>query len=109
MVLADPANGCIEFIKGVRRQRPNLIVGVRCDRNLVDGRTVAFFAQSRLSGADLGLEHGRDSCLVLPQTRLCCGRSAMYSLLERSKPAPSLGGVSGVGALEGWFKTAKHR
>lgn len=33
----------------------------------------------------------------------------MYSLLERSKPAPSLGGVSGVGALEGWFKTAKHR
>lgn len=41
MVLADTANGCIEFIKGVRRLRHHLIVGVRCDRNLVDGRTVA--------------------------------------------------------------------
>ena len=28
----------------------------------------------------------------------------MYSLLERSKPAPSLGGVSGVGKLRGGSK-----
>lgn len=56
MVLADTGFGSIEFIEGVRKLRHHLIVGVRCDRLLCDGRAVSALhkagSQVRLKGLD---------------------------------------------------------
>jgi len=39
-VLADTAFGSVEFLKGIRRLKHHAIVGVACDRNLQDGRSL---------------------------------------------------------------------
>lgn len=97
------------FIKGVRRQRPNLIVGVRCDRNLVDGRTVASLHKAGSQVRILDLSMVVTVAWFYLKRDCAVAEARLYSLLERSKPAPSLGGVSGGTQIEGWFKTAKHR
>jgi hypothetical protein len=38
MILVDTAFGSVEFLHGVRRFKFHVIAGVRCDRQLVDGR-----------------------------------------------------------------------
>lgn len=41
MVLADTAFGSVEFLQGIRKLKYHAVVGVRCDRKLVDGRKVS--------------------------------------------------------------------
>lgn len=38
MILVDTAFGSVEFLHGVRKLKYHAIAGVRCDRQLVDGR-----------------------------------------------------------------------
>jgi hypothetical protein len=48
MVLADTAFGSVEFLQGIRKLRYHGVVGVRCDRKLVDGRKVSSLYFSRV-------------------------------------------------------------
>lgn len=41
LVLVDTAFGSIGFLEGVRKMKYHVIAGVRCDRKLEDGRSVA--------------------------------------------------------------------
>lgn len=41
LVLADAAFGSNEFVAGIRKLKHHALVGVRCDRRLEDGRSVA--------------------------------------------------------------------
>jgi hypothetical protein len=41
MILADTAFGSVEFLHAIRQLKYHAIVGVRCDRLLIDGRSVA--------------------------------------------------------------------
>jgi len=41
MILVDTAFGSVEFLHGVRKLKYHAIAGVRCDRKLQDGRSVA--------------------------------------------------------------------
>jgi hypothetical protein len=41
MVLVDTAFGSVQFLHGVRKRKYNVIAGIACTRNLVDGRCVA--------------------------------------------------------------------
>lgn len=41
LVLADTAFGSIEFLAGVRKLKYHAITGIRCDRKLADGRSMA--------------------------------------------------------------------
>lgn len=41
LILVDTAFGSIEFLEGVRKLKYHVIAGVRCDRKLADGRSVA--------------------------------------------------------------------
>lgn len=41
IILVDTAEGGVEFLHGVRKLKHHAIAGVRCDRQLVDGRSVA--------------------------------------------------------------------
>ena len=54
LVLADTAFGCNQFVTRIRRLRHHVIVGIRCDRKLEDGRSVIQLhtrgQQLRLSG-----------------------------------------------------------
>jgi len=54
LVLADTAFGSIDFVEGLRSLKHHAIVGVRCDRKLEDGRSVAHLykrgSQVRLAG-----------------------------------------------------------
>jgi hypothetical protein len=45
MVLGDTAFGSVEFLKAMRKWRYPVIVGVRCDRKLADGRAVCDLAK----------------------------------------------------------------
>lgn len=38
MILVDTANGCVDFLHGIRTLKYHAIAGVRYDRLLVDGR-----------------------------------------------------------------------
>lgn len=43
LVLADTAFGANEFVTSVRRLKHHALVGVRCDRKLLDGRRFSTF------------------------------------------------------------------
>ena len=40
MILADTANGCVEFLHKIRKLKYHAITGLRCDRQLIDGRVL---------------------------------------------------------------------
>ncbi len=41
MILVDTANGWVEFLHSIRKLKYHAIAGVRCDRQLIDGRSVS--------------------------------------------------------------------
>ena len=41
MILVDTANGWVDFLHGIRNLKYHAIAGVRCDRQLLDGRSVS--------------------------------------------------------------------
>ena len=108
MVLADTGFGGIEFINGVCKLRHHLIVGVRCDRLLSDGRSVAALhkagAQVRLKDLDKVVtiawfylkRDGRWQKRYVLSTRALKASTIIWWGKRRWQ-------------IEGWFKTVKHR
>lgn len=108
MVLADTGFGSVEFIKGVRKLRHHLIVGVRCDRTLADGRSVSSLhkagTQVRLTGLNL------DVTIAWFYLKRDGKWQKRYVLSTRALKAST---ITWWGKrrwqIEAWFKTAKHR
>jgi hypothetical protein len=109
LILVDIAFGSIEFLSGVRQLKYHVVAGVRCDRKLTDGRSVAQLYR-----------RAQPVRLV----RLSIPVSISWYYLKRDKgrlekrfvlsTKPLKGTIiSRWGKkrwqIEGWFKTAKHR
>jgi hypothetical protein len=108
MVLADTGFGSVEFLQGIRKLRYHAVVGVRCDRKLVDGRKVSSLykrgQQVRLYGLPLVVSI---SWFYLKRDGKWEKR---FVLSTKSLKAST---INWWGKrrwqIEGWFKTAKHR
>lgn len=108
MVLADTGFGGVEFIKGVRKLRHHLIVGVRCDRTLADGRAVCALhkagSQVQLKGLPIRVtiawfylkRDGKWQKRFVLSTKALKANTITWWGKRRWQ-------------IEGWFKTAKHR
>lgn len=108
MVLADTGFGSIEFIEGVRKLRHHLIVGVRCDRLLGDGRSVASLHKA---GSQVQLK-GLHKVVTIAWFYLKRDGKwqKRYVLSTRAlKASTIIWWGKRRWQIEGWFKTAKHR
>jgi hypothetical protein len=110
LVLADTAFGSNEFVAKVRRLKHHVLVGVRCDRKLEDGRSVAQLhkrrgQQVRLLGLKLPVHlswyYLKRSDGKLKKRYVLCTKALKGSTITwwgRRR-----------WSIEGFFKTAKHR
>jgi hypothetical protein len=108
MILVDTAFGSVDFLDGVRTAKYHVISGVRCDRQLVDGRRLTDLykrgQQVRLVGLKFPVWV---SWYYLKRD----GKLEKRFVLSTKPLKPST--ISWWGKrrwqIEGWFKTAKHR
>lgn len=109
LVLVDTAFGSIGFLEGVRKMKYHVIAGVRCDRKLEDGRSVAQLhkrgQQVRLVGlkfpVSLSWYHlKRDNGKVEKRFVLATKQLQGSTISRWGKKRWQ---------IEGWFKTTKHR
>ena len=108
MILVDTAFGTVDFLHGIRKLKYHAIAGVRCDRQLIDGRSVSDLykrgQQVRLVGLKFPVSVSwcylkRDSKLekrFVLSTKPLKGSTITWWGRRRWQ-------------IEGWFKTAKHR
>jgi len=109
LILVDTAFGSVEFLRGVRKLKFHVIAGRRCDRKMVDGRSVAQLhrrgQQVRLLGLKFPVSVSwyylkRDDAKLEKQyvlsTKALNGSTITWWGKRRWQ-------------IEGWFKTAKHR
>jgi hypothetical protein len=108
VILADTAFGSVAFLQGVRKRRYAAIVGVRCDRKLEDGRQVCELCkrgqQVRLDGLSFPVtiswlylkRDGKFKKHFVLSTRPLKGNTITWWGKRRW-------------AIEGFFKTGKHR
>ena len=110
MILADTAFGSIEFLHGVHKLKYHAVTGIPINRKLIDGRILRHLHKQGQQVHLVGLKFPvtvswyylkRDN--GKRRIALCSVYSTKLLLLLSS------GGVSIVGSLVGWFKTAKHR
>ncbi|WP_088894793.1 transposase [Leptolyngbya ohadii] len=108
IVLADTAFGSVEFLKAMRKRRYPLIVGVRCDRKLSDGRQVCSLVkqgqQVRLEGLSFPVTLG---WLYLKRD----GKFEKRFVLSTRplKASTIIWWGRKRWSIEGFFETAKHR
>lgn len=108
VILADTAFGSAQFLKAMRKRRHPVIVGVRCDRKLADGRQVCNLAkkgqQVKLDGLSFPVTI---SWLYLKRN----GKLEKRFVLSTRPLKGST--ITGWGrrrwSIEGFFKTIKHR
>lgn len=109
LVLADTAFGTNEFVTSVRRLNHHALVGVRCDRKLSDGRRLAQLHKGGQQVRLLGLKFSVH--LSWYYLKRSDGKLEKRYILS-TKP---LKGITMTWwgrrrwAIEGFFKTAKHR
>lgn len=108
MILADTAFGSVEFLQAMRKRRHSVIVGLRCDRKLADGRQVCNLAkqgqQVMLDGLSFPVtiawfylkRHGKLEKRFVLSTRPLKGSTIIWWGRKRWQ-------------IEGFFKTIKHR
>lgn len=109
LILVDTAFGSIEFLTGIRKLKYHAIAGVRCDRKLENGRSVALLhkrgQQVRLLGLKfpvslswyyLKRDDGKKEKRYVLSTKVLKGHTITWWGRRRWQ-------------IEGWFKTAKHR
>ncbi len=109
MILVDTAYVRVEFLHGIRKLKYHAIAGVRCDRKLQDGRSLAFLCkrgqQVRLVGLKfpvsvswyyLKRDNGKLEKRFVLSTKPLKGSTITWWGKRRWQ-------------IEGWFKTAKHR
>jgi hypothetical protein len=109
MILVDTAFGTVDFLHGIRKLKYHAIAGVRCDRQLIDGRRVCDLykrgQQVRLVGLKfpvsvswyyLKRDNGKLEKRFVLSTKHLKGSTITWWGRRRWQ-------------IEGWFKTAKHR
>lgn len=109
LVLADTAFGTNEFVTSVRRLKHHALVGVRCDRKLADGRRLVHLhkrgQQVRLTGLKISVHlswyylkrsDGKLEKRYILSTKALKGSTMTWWGRRRW-------------AIEGFFKTIKHR
>jgi hypothetical protein len=109
MILVDTAFGTVDFLQGIRKLKYHAIAGVRCDRQLIDGRKVCDLykrgQQVRLVGLKfpvslswyyLKRDNGKLEKRFVLSTKHLKGSTITWWGRRRWQ-------------IEGWFKTAKHR
>ena len=108
MVLADTAFGSVEFLQGIRKLRYHAVVGVRCDRKLVDGRKVSSLYKR---GQQVWL-NGLPFVVSVSWFYLKRNHKSEKRFVLSTKPLKA-STINWWGKcrwqIEGWFKTAKHR
>ncbi len=108
MILADTAFSSVQFLHGIRKLKYHAVTGVRCDRQLVDGRHLTDLyhkgQQVRLVGLKfpvsvswyyLKRDGKREKRFVLSTKPLKASNITWWGKRRWQ--------------IEGWFKTAKHR
>jgi hypothetical protein len=109
MILVDTAFGSGEFLHGVRKLKYHAIAGVRYDRKLVDGRSVAQLykrgQQVRLTGLKFPVSI---SWYYLKRDDGFLEKRFVLSTKPLKRSTITWWGRRRW-LLEGWFKTAKHR
>jgi hypothetical protein len=109
MILVDTAFGTVDFLQGIRQLKYHVIPGVRCDRQLIDGRSVCDLykrgQQVRLVGLKfpvsvswyyLKRDNGKKEKRFVLSTKQLKGSTITWWGRRRWQ-------------IEGWFKTVKHR
>jgi hypothetical protein len=108
MILVDTAFGSVEFLHAIRKLKYHAIAGVRCDRQLVDGRRLTQLykrgQQVRLAGLKFPVtvswyylkRNGKLEKRFVLSTRPLKASTINWWGKRRWQ-------------IEGWFKTAKHR
>lgn len=109
MILVDTAFGSVEFLHGVRRLKFHVIAGVRCDRQLVDGRCLRQLCKRGQQVYLTGLKFPVSiSWYYLKRDN---GQVEKRFILSTKQLKAST--ITWWGRrrwqIEGWFKTAKHR
>jgi DDE superfamily endonuclease len=108
-ILADTAFGTVEFIHGIRQLKYHAILGISCNRKLVDGRSVKDLyhrgQQVRLVGLDV--------TVTVSWYYLKTAKGTFLKRYVISTTPLKAATISWWGKrrwqIEGWFKTAKHR
>ena len=109
MILVDTAFGTVDFLHGIRKLKYHAIAGVRCDRQLINGRSVSDLykrgQQVRLVGLKFSVsvswyylkrDNGKLEKRFVLSTKQLKGSTITWWGRRRWQ-------------IEGWFKTAKHR
>lgn len=108
IVLADTAFGSVEFLKAMRKKRFAVIVGVRCDRKLSDGRRVCDLVHK---GQQVFLE-GLNFPVTIAWLYLKRDGKLEKRFVLSTRPLKG-STITWWGrrrwSIEGFFKTIKHR
>jgi hypothetical protein len=108
MILVDTAFGTVDFLHGIRKLKYHAIAGLRCDRQLIDGRSISDLykrgQQVRLVGLKFPVSiswcylkrDGKFEKRFVLSTKPLKGSTITWWGRRRWQ-------------IEGWFKTAKHR
>ncbi len=109
LLLVDTAFGSVEFLEGVRSLKHHVIAGVRCDRKLEDGRSVAHLHKRGQQVRLVGLKFS----VWLSWYYLKRDDGRLEKRFVLSTKALKASTITWWGKrrwqIEGWFKTAKHR
>lgn len=109
MVLVDTAFGSVQFLHGIRRLKYHAITGVRCDRQLVDGRRLTDLCKRGQQVRLLGLKFPVSvSWYYLKRDNGQLGKRFVLSTKPLKASTITWWGKRRW-QIEGWFKTAKHR
>jgi hypothetical protein len=108
-ILADSAFGTKEFIHGIRKLKYHAILGIGCNRKLVDGRSVKDLCHR---GQQLKLV-GLDFPVTISWYYFKTDKGMFIKRYVISTIPLKAATISWWGKrrwqIEGWFKTAKHR
>jgi hypothetical protein len=108
-ILADTAFGTKEFINGIRKLKYHGILGIGCNRLLIDGRPVKHLCRR---GQQVRLE-GLDFPVTLSWYYFKTDKGVFLKRYVISTTPLKAGTISWWGKrrwqIEGFFKTAKHR
>lgn len=109
MILADTAFGSVEFIHEIRKLKYHAITGVRCDRQLSDGRVLTHLHKQGQQVRLVGLKFP----VFVTWYYLKRDNGKLVKRFVLSTKPLKASTITWWGKrrwqIEGWFKTAKHR
>jgi len=109
MILADTAFGSVEFLHGIRQLKYHAITGVRCNRQLVNGRCLKLLHKKGQQLRLLGLKFA----VTVSWYYLKRHDGKLEKRFVLSTRPLKANTINWWGKrrwqIEGWFKTAKHR